>query len=65
MKRLDPQCGEAQHQVRLPQSFVLTNTIPNPIGESTLGGMSRKTPSFIPRSKTLISFLMGVAKVVC
>jgi hypothetical protein len=26
-KKLDPQCGEAQHQIRLPQSFVLTNTI--------------------------------------
>jgi hypothetical protein len=64
MKRLDPYCGKAQHQVWLPQSFVLTNIIPDPIGVSTLGGVLRKTLGFIPRSKALIS-LMGVAKIVC
>ncbi len=64
MKRLDPQCGEAHCQMWLPQSLVLKNTIPNPIRMSTLGGMSRKALSFIPRSKAPIS-LMGVAKTMC
>ncbi len=40
------------------------DTIPNPIGVSTIGGMSRKLPSSIPRSKAPTS-LMEVAKVVC
>jgi hypothetical protein len=62
-ERLDPWCGEAQHQVLLPLSFVLIDTNPNPIGASTSGGVSRKVPSFIPRSKAPIS-LMGVAKAV-
>jgi len=57
-ERLNPQCGEAQHQMRVPRSFVLTNTIPNPIA------VSRKMPSSIPRSKAPTS-LMGVAKVMC
>jgi hypothetical protein len=50
-ERLDPQHGEVQRQVCFPQSFVLTNTIPNPMGVSTPSGMSRKTSSSIPRSK--------------
>jgi hypothetical protein len=54
-ERLDTQCGETQHQVQLPQSFVLTNIIPNSIGVSTLGRVSRKAPSSIPRSKAPIS----------
>ncbi len=48
----------------LPQSFVLIVTIPNPIGVSTIGGMLRKLPSSIPRSKAPTS-LMEVANVVC
>jgi hypothetical protein len=48
---LDPQHGEVQCQVCFPQSFVLTNTIPNPMGVSTPSGMSKKVSSFIPRSK--------------
>jgi hypothetical protein len=36
---LDPQHGELQRHVHLSQSFVLINTIPNPIGVSTFGGM--------------------------
>ncbi len=48
----------------LPQSFVLINSIPNPIGVSTLGGVSRKAPSFIFRSSTPTS-LMGMAKIMC
>jgi hypothetical protein len=48
-KRLNPQHGEAQCQVHLPQSYVLTNTIPNPMGASTSSGVSRKAPSSIPR----------------
>ncbi len=63
-ERLDPQHGEAQHQMKLPQSFVVTNIIPNPIRASTSGGMSKKTPSFILRSKAPPS-LMGAAKVMC
>jgi hypothetical protein len=43
---------------------VLINTIPNPIGVLILGGVSRKAPSFIFKSKAPIS-LMGVAKEVC
>jgi hypothetical protein len=61
---LDLWYGEVQPQVRLPQSFVLTYTILNPIGVSTLGGVLRKTPSYIPRSKAPAS-LMGMVKVVC
>jgi hypothetical protein len=60
-ERLDPQHGEAQCQVQLPQSFVLTNTILKPIGASTSSGVSRKAPSSIPRSKTPMS-LMGQPK---
>jgi hypothetical protein len=50
--------------VWLPQSFVLINTIPNPIGALTSGEMSRKMPSSFLRSKTLIS-LMGASKAMC
>jgi hypothetical protein len=50
--------------VQPPQAFVLTNTIPNPIGASILGGVSKKAPSSILRSKTPTS-LMGAAKVMC
>jgi hypothetical protein len=63
-ERLDPQSGEAQHQMWFPQSFVLIDTIPNPIGASTLGEMSKKTTSSIPRSKAPTS-LIGAAKAVC
>jgi hypothetical protein len=35
-KKLDLQHGEVQRQVWLPQSFVLKDTIPNPMGSSTL-----------------------------
>jgi hypothetical protein len=63
-KRLDPKHGEAQHQVWLPQSFMLIDTISNPIGTSILGGVSRKMFSSIPRSKAPIS-LIGAAKIVC
>ncbi len=50
--------------MRLPQSFVLTDTIPNPIGMSTSSGVLRKVSSSIPRSKAPTS-LMVVTKVVC
>ncbi len=43
---------------------MLTDTIPNPIGVPTIGGMSRKLPSSILRSKAPTS-LMEVAKAVC
>jgi hypothetical protein len=48
-ERLDPQHGEVQHHVCFPQSYVFTNTIPNPMGASTSSGMSKKAPSSIPR----------------
>jgi hypothetical protein len=63
-ERLDPWRGEVQCQVWLAQSFMLTYTIPNPIGASTSGGMSKKMLSSIPRSKAPTS-LMGVVKAVC
>jgi hypothetical protein len=43
---------------------MLIDNIPNPIEASTSGGMSRKAPSSIPKSKAPIS-LMGVAKAMC
>ncbi len=64
IERLNLQRGEVQHQVRFPQSFVLTDTIPNPMGASSSGGMLRKVFSSIPRSKKPIN-LMGVGKVMC
>jgi hypothetical protein len=45
-EKLDPQCGEVQHQTCFPDSFMLTDTIPNPMGPSTSNGMSRKAPSY-------------------
>jgi hypothetical protein len=62
-KILDPQHGEAQHQVWLPHSFVLTNTIPNPMGALT-SRVSRREFNSIFRSKALVG-LLGVAQVVC
>jgi hypothetical protein len=42
-ERLDPQHG-VQRQMSLPWSFVLTNTIPNPIKASISGGVLKKAP---------------------
>jgi hypothetical protein len=50
--------------MQLQESFVLTNTIPNPMGALTFGGVPRKAPSLIYKPKTLVS-LMGVANVMC
>jgi hypothetical protein len=61
-ERLDPRRGEVQRQVRLPQSFMLINTIPNPIEASTLAGMSKKMFSYIPRSKAPTSLMGGGLK---
>jgi hypothetical protein len=43
---------------------VLTNTIPNPMGASIYGGVSRKAPNFILRSKAPIG-LQGAIKAMC
>ncbi len=43
---------------------MLIDTIFNPMGVLTFGGVSRRVPNFIPRSKAPIG-LLGVAKVVC
>ncbi len=43
---------------------MLTNTIPNPMGASIYGGVSRKAPNFILRSKAPIG-LQGVIKAMC
>jgi hypothetical protein len=66
-ERLDSQWGEVQHQVHLPQSFVLVDTISHPMGASTFGivlVMMRKTIGSLFGAKTPSSML-GVAKMVC
>ncbi len=45
-EKLDPQHGEVQCQVQLPKSFVLIDTIPNPMGVSTSSGMSKNALRF-------------------
>ncbi len=45
-EKLHFQCDEAQHQVCFPHSFMLINTIPNPMGPSTSSGMSRKVHNY-------------------
>jgi len=45
-EKLHFQCDEVQHQVCFPHSFMLINTIPNPMGPSTSSGMSRKVLNY-------------------
>jgi hypothetical protein len=63
-EKLDFQHGGVQHHVQPPQSFVLIDTISNPMGVSTFSGVSRKALNFIARSKASTS-LMGAAKIMC
>jgi hypothetical protein len=63
-ERLDLQHGKFQRQIQLQESFVLTNTIPNPLGAPTFGGVPRKASSLIYKPKAPVS-LMGAANVTC
>jgi len=63
-ERLDFQCDEIQCQMQFPQSFVLINIIPNPMGASTFYGVSRMVPNSIYKFKAL-TCLLRVTKVVC